>query len=235
MGACDAEVGSCAAEMGSCDAEVGACDAEVGSPVGPDLAVRGPQFAVQDPHFAVRGPHFALPNPHFAIQNPHLGDLDDAAGLDALRALDVELTALLVPAQIRQASLRMGRRLLEIAAENFASDAVASYAADVAAGTCAGHYPIAFALAGAGQGIDEETLVEAYLYSTLTSLTQNAVRAIPLGQLAGQRVLGGLRAHVPAAVVRSRAADPRHFGAAAPALEIHQMRHEHQRARMFAS
>ena len=157
------------------------------------------------------------------------------AGLGGLRRLDAELTALLVPAQVRQASVRMGRRLLEIAAENFASDAVAAYAADVAAGGCSGHYPVAFALAGAGQGIDEETLVEAYLYSTLTSLTQNAVRAIPLGQLAGQRVLGALRAHVPAAVVRSRTADPRHFGAAAPALEIHQMRHEHQRARMFAS
>jgi urease accessory protein len=47
--------------------------------------------------------------------------------------------------------------------------------------------------------------------------------------------LATLRTKVPSAVVRSRIADPRHFGAAAPALEIHQMRHEHQRARMFMS
>jgi urease accessory protein len=160
--------------------------------------------------------------------------------LAALAELDAELTAVLVPAQLRRASLTMGRRLLEIARDSFAPAVpvavdAASYAAEVAAGTCSGHLAIAYALAGAGQGLDEDTLVEAYLYSALTSLAQNAVRAIPLGQLAGQRVLGALRAEVPRAVVRSRAADPRHFGAAAPALEIHQMRHEHQRARMFVS
>lgn len=155
--------------------------------------------------------------------------------LPGIEALDAELTALLVPAQIRAASVKMGRRMLEIAREAFPAPIVEEYSAGLAAARCAGHYAIAFALAGAGQGLDEETVVEAYLYSTLTSLTYNAVRAIPLGQLAGQRVLATLRAKVPAAVVRSRTADPRHFGAAAPALEIHQMRHEHQRARMFMS
>ncbi|BCT75175.1 urease accessory protein UreF [Sinomonas cyclohexanicum] len=158
----------------------------------------------------------------------------------SLAELDAELTAVLLPAEIRRASQTMGRRLLEIAGESFAPVVpvladVASYAADAARGVCAGHYSIAFALAGAGQGLDEETLVEAYVYSALTSLTYNAIRAIPLGQLAGQRVLGALRARVPHAVVRSKTPDERLFGAAAPALEIHQMRHEHQRARMFVS
>lgn len=164
--------------------------------------------------------------PDVGVRGPDFG---------GLVALDAELTALLVPAQIRAASLKMGRRMLEIARESFPSHGVEAYARAIADNRCAGHYTIAFALAGAGQGLDEETLVEAYLYSALTSLTYNAVRAIPLGQLAGQRVLATLRAQVPAAVVRSRTADPRRFGAAAPALEIHQMRHEHQRARMFMS
>jgi urease accessory protein len=152
-----------------------------------------------------------------------------------LEGLDAELTALLIPAQIRAASLKMGRRVLEIARDSFPSDGVEAYAEAVADNRCTGHYTIVFAVAGTGQGLDEESLVEAYLYSTLTALTYNAVRAIPLGQLAGQRILATLRTKVPSAVVRSRIADPRHFGAAAPALEIHQMRHEHQRARMFMS
>ena len=158
-----------------------------------------------------------------------------AVDLAGIAALDEELTALLVPAQVRAASLKMGRRVLELSREAFPSEAVGAYADAVAAGECAGHYAIAFGLAGAGQGVDEETLVGACLYSTLTSLAYNAVRAIPLGQLAGQRVLATLRAQVPPAVERSRTADPRHFGAAAPALEVHQMRHEHQRARIFMS
>ena len=179
-----------------------------------------------------------------ALSRPDLGSPRDevsaaqgdfrGAGWD-LAELDAELSALLVPAQVRRASLTMGRRLLEIARDSFPSGAVEAYAAAVAEGRCDGHYAIALALAGAGQGIATEILVEAYVYSALTSLAYNAVRAIPLGQLAGQRVLGALRAQVPGAVVRSASLDPRHFGAAAPALEIHQMRHEHQRARMFMS
>lgn len=172
----------------------------------------------------------AVRRAHAAVHAPGCAD-----GLPGVEALDAELTALLVPAQIRAASLKMGRRVLEIARDAFPSAGVEEYSAAVAEGRCAGHYTIAFALAGGGEGLAEETLVEAYLYSTLTSLTYNAVRAIPLGQLAGQRVLATLRTEVPAAVVRSQSADPRHFGAAAPALEIHQMRHEHQHARMFMS
>ncbi|WP_287902213.1 urease accessory protein UreF [Arthrobacter sp.] len=155
--------------------------------------------------------------------------------LVGLQELDGELGALLIPRQLREASLRMGRRLLEIARESFPSPAVEAYADAVAAGDCQGHFVLAFALAAHGLGFDEDTVVEAHLSAALTSLAYNAVRAIPLGQLSGQRVLAGVRARVPAAVERSRTADERHFGAAAPALEIHQMRHEHQRARMFAS
>lgn len=152
-----------------------------------------------------------------------------------LAALDAELSALLVPRQIREASTRMGRRLLEIAADAFPSCAADAYAGSVRAGACAGHFVLAFAVAGAGQGFDEETLVEAYLHSSLATMVANAVRAIPLGQLAGQRVLAALGTEIPAAAERSRTLDEFDFGAAAPALEIRQMRHEHQHARLFAS
>lgn len=164
-----------------------------------------------------------------------LGDDSGGASRDRLHELDAEFGALLIPRQLREASLRMGRRLLEIAAESFPSPPVAAYADAVAEGHCQGHFVLAFALSAAGLGFEEDAVVEAHLSAALTSLAYNAVRAIPLGQLSGQRVLAGLRARVPAAVELSRTADERHFGAAAPALEIHQMRHEHQRARMFAS
>jgi len=176
-----------------------------------------------------------------AGQEPAGGTCSELSGvsrevsLRQLQELDAELGALLIPRQLREASLRMGRRLLEIAEESFPSPGVAAYARAVREGDCQGHFVLAFALAADGLGFEEDAVVEAHLSAALTSLAYNAVRAIPLGQLSGQRVLAGLRAQVPSAVVQSRDADERHFGAAAPALEIHQMRHEHQRARMFAS
>ena len=75
----------------------------------------------------------------------------------------------------------------------------------------------------------------AYLFATVTSLTQNAVRAIPLGQNAGQRLLRKAARDVAAAVARAGSLDLSDFGAVSPGLEISQMRHERQRARMFMS
>jgi urease accessory protein len=248
------EVGLGDAEVGRGDAEVGRGDAEVGRGGGPDLECAlpdvggggadlrhlppdvgggGPDLEHAPPDVGGGGPDLECAPPDLGGGGADLAHLPPDVG--GLAALDAELTALLIPAQIRAASLKMGRRMLETARDSFPSGAVEAYAEAVADNRCAGHYTIAYAVAGAGQRLDEETLVEAYLYSTLTALTYNAVRAIPLGQLAGQRILATLRTKVPAAVVRSRIADPRHFGAAAPALEIHQMRHEHQRARMFMS
>ena len=34
-----------------------------------------------------------------------------------------------------------------------------------------------------------DTIIDYYLYQNVSSLTQNAVRAIPLGQTAGQKVV----------------------------------------------
>jgi urease accessory protein len=75
----------------------------------------------------------------------------------------------------------------------------------------------------------------AYLFAAATSLTQNAVRAIPLGQNAGQRLLRQAADDVAAAVERVSHLTLDDFGAVTPGLEISQMRHEHQRARMFMS
>lgn len=38
-------------------------------------------------------------------------------------------------------------------------------------------------------GVDIGTIIDYYLYQNVSSLTQNAVRAIPLGQTAGQKWL----------------------------------------------
>ena len=36
-------------------------------------------------------------------------------------------------------------------------------------------------------GMNIDTIIDYYLYQNVSSLTQNAVRAIPLGQTAGQK------------------------------------------------
>ncbi|HEX9225925.1 MAG TPA: urease accessory protein UreF [Arthrobacter sp.] len=149
--------------------------------------------------------------------------------------LDALLTAQLLPRQLREASVKMGGRLLEIGAEIFPSLELAGYRALVGSGRAAGHQPLAFAVVARSLGVPLPEALAAYLFAAVTSLTQNAVRAIPLGQNAGQRLLRQAADDVAAAVIRAGSLDRSDFGAVSPGLEISQMRHERQRARMFMS
>lgn len=153
----------------------------------------------------------------------------------AVAELDALLSAQLLPRQLREASLKMGGRLLEIGTEVFPSPELAAYRELVATGRAAGHQPLAFAVVARSLGVPLPEALAAYLFATVTSLTQNAVRAIPLGQNAGQRLLRKASENVAAAVGRVSRLDRDDFGAVSPGLEISQMRHERQRARMFMS
>ena len=84
-------------------------------------------------------------------------------------------------------------------------------------------------------GIPADTAIAQHLYATLISLTQNAVRGIPLGQNTGQRIIFEAQTWVEKAVVQSRKLGMADFGAVAFGLEIAQMKHERQRARLFMS
>ena len=155
-------------------------------------------------------------------------------GVD-LGELDGLLSASLLPRQVREASLKMGGRLLEIGAEVFPSPALDLYRDLVATGRGAGHQPLAFAVVARSLRVPLQEALAAYLFATVTSLTQNAVRAIPLGQNAGQRVLRKAHDDVAAATDTIGRLTLDDLGAVSPGLEISQMRHERQRARMFMS
>jgi urease accessory protein len=154
---------------------------------------------------------------------------------EAVAGLDALLTGQLLPRQLREASIKMGARLLEIGSEVFPSAGLEEYRSLVTAGRAAGHQPLAFAVVARSLAVPLPEALAAYLFASVTSLTQNAVRAIPLGQNAGQRLLRKAADDVAAAVGQIGHLTPEDFGAVSPGLEISQMRHERQRARMFMS
>ncbi|WP_349930104.1 urease accessory protein UreF [Glutamicibacter mishrai] len=149
--------------------------------------------------------------------------------------LDQLIHASALPRQLRIAAQKMGARMLAVALAGFSVPALQSYQEAIRSGICTGHPAIAYALAARGAGAPLADALGSYLFSTATSLTQNAIRAIPLGQDAGQRVIRQMHEAVNAAVARIYTLDDRDLGVATPGLEIAQMRHEHQRARMFMS
>lgn len=149
--------------------------------------------------------------------------------------LDHRLTALSLPQQTRQAGITMGRRLLNIGVQSHLDPWLSSYHEGVETGQLNGHQACVWAVLARSAGIGVDAAVAQNLYSTIISLTQNAVRAVPLGQNAGQRIIAEARQSVLSAVERSQRLGPEDLGATAPGLEIAQMRHERQRSRLFMS
>ena len=170
---------------------------------------------------------------------------------EAIAHLDALLVAQAVPIQVRRAGVTMGRRMLTIARLALEGTdggrLLSRYAALIdtggsgntgdikGSGGCRSHPAIVLAIAGYALEAPAAAVTAAYLQSSVISLTQNAVRAIPLGQDAGQRAIASVRGDVRAAVRRIGGLDEMDLGAAAPGIEISQMRHERQRARMFMS
>ena len=157
---------------------------------------------------------------------------------EAIAHLDELLVAQAMPIQVRRAGVTMGRLLTiaRLALEGTDGDKLLSrYAALVDTEGCRAHPAIVLAIAGYALTAPPAVVTAAYLQSSVISLTQNAVRAIPLGQDAGQRAIASVRDDVRTAVRRIGGLDEMDLGAAAPGIEISQMRHERQRARMFMS
>ncbi len=80
-----------------------------------------------------------------------------------------------------------------------------------------------------------DTIIDYYLYQNVSSLTQNAVRAIPLGQTAGQKVVTSMIPYIEKTRQHILELAESDFGMTAPGLELNQMEHENVNVRIFIS
>jgi urease accessory protein len=95
--------------------------------------------------------------------------------------------------------------------------------------------PAAFALAARGFGVSAEAALTAYVWTWLENQVLCAMKSIPLGQVAGQRMLLALGAHVPDVVAAAQGVADDDLTNFAPGLAIASSRHETQYTRLFRS
>jgi urease accessory protein len=171
----------------------------------------------------------------FAVELVGASKSDDEK-LDLLAQLDALLHAAQTPKQVRVSMNSMGKRMSRVASI-VAPDGflVQEYARAISARTMHGNPGIATGLVLAAVGVSAREAVDAYLMQLATSMTQNAIRAIPLGQDAGQRVLVGAYPVIETAGQMTMAHTMADLGVVAPRLEVAQMQHEKLHARMFMS
>ncbi|MEO5883324.1 MAG: urease accessory protein UreF [Caldimonas sp.] len=96
-------------------------------------------------------------------------------------------------------------------------------------------WPVAFALAGAATGAPVRDVLVAFAAGWAENMVQAAMKAVPLGQAAGQRVLAGLAAAIPSAVDAALALPFAGMQAFTPMLAILSAQHEVQYSRLFRS
>lgn len=96
-------------------------------------------------------------------------------------------------------------------------------------------WAVAFALAATLADAPEQAALLSFGYAWAEGLVQAAVKAVPLGQNAGQRLLQTLVAALPAAADRALATDDAGRVAFAPMAALLSARHETQYSRLFRS
>ncbi|MCS4486297.1 urease accessory protein UreF [Staphylococcus americanisciuri] len=149
--------------------------------------------------------------------------------------LDQRLFVQTLPSEVRNGSKQMGHRIVKVISELYECEWIKWYQAQYEAKKAKLHPAICFTMLGHYLNIAVETIIDYYLYQNVSSITQNAVRAIPLGQTAGQRVIHHMMPHMKDARARIMCLDASQLGITAPGLELNQMMHEKLNVRIFVS
>jgi len=96
-------------------------------------------------------------------------------------------------------------------------------------------YPVAFALAASPLDADVRNCLLAYAFGWAENMVQAALKSVPLGQSAGQRILARLACGIPAAVESALQLPDDERQAFSPMLAILSAQHETQYSRLFRS
>jgi urease accessory protein len=96
-------------------------------------------------------------------------------------------------------------------------------------------YPVAFALAASQTEASVRDCLLAYAFGWAENMMQAAIKSVPLGQSAGQRMLARLAQAIPAAVESAMQLPDDERQAFSPMLAILSSQHETQYSRLFRS
>lgn len=151
---------------------------------------------------------------------------------DALVFWNTRFRASRESSELAAETLQMGGSLAKLADELGLLDASArAWGARLVPVTL----PAAFALAARGFDVPPAAALVGYVWSWIENQVLAAMKLVPLGQVAGQRLLVSLGARVPAAVATARAIADEAVSSFAPGLALASCRHETQYTRLFRS
>ena len=155
--------------------------------------------------------------------------------IEELKRLDVECTAVKLPKEIRQASQKLGNRLLKIFLATSNNTLINEFKKAVTEETITGNYSIAFGLFAAKFEIDKSDTLAGFYYNAAAGMVTNSVKLVPLGQQDGQKILFELQPLIKTLVTKSLNPNKELIGLCCPGFDIRAMQHESLYSRLYMS
>lgn len=155
--------------------------------------------------------------------------------LQQLLELDQECTALKSPKEVRQASIKLGVRLLKIFSPQLEHPLVREYEKAILENEAAGHYCLTYGLYAFLLHMPVEEALLAFYYNAAVGMVTNSVKLIPLGQLDGQDMLFRLHPLLQQLVQETLHLERDLVGICNIGFDVHCMQHEHLYSRLYMS
>ncbi|RED65633.1 urease accessory protein UreF [Cohnella lupini] len=130
---------------------------------------------------------------------------------------------------------KIGRRLLKLAPELFPAIPFRSLQEDMRGGRCYGSYPLVYGLICRGLNVTLDQAAEGYLYTSVATCVNAALRLISMGQTEAQRLTASMFPVIARSWAEVRHMDPSDAYGAMPLAELAMVRHETLYSRLFMS
>jgi urease accessory protein len=158
-----------------------------------------------------------------------------ASNLEKLLLLDNECTAVKLPKEMRQASNKLGLRLLKIFQPMCENDFINEYVNAIKNNNILGHYCIAFALCAYTLNINKQDALSGFYYNAAVGFVTNAVKLVPLSQQNGQAILFSLNPLIDELVQNTLEPNEDLIGLCCTGFDIKSMQHERLYSRLYMS
>lgn len=162
----------------------------------------------------------------------------DAASLGDLKLLaelDKECNAVKLPMEMRQASLKLGMRLLKIFQPMLQNELGDQYWKLIQEKRADGHYCIVFGMIASMLNISKSDAMHGFLYNAAVGFVTNSVKLVPLSQLTGQQILFSLQPLIEELAVKAMQPDRELVGLCCTGFDIRCMQHEQLYSRLYMS
>jgi urease accessory protein len=154
---------------------------------------------------------------------------------EEIKQLDDLCSAVKLPKEMRQASQKLGMRLIKIFQPLCNNDWLNRYAAAVQTKELSGHYCIAFGIVAHALQIAKADALTGFYYNAATGFVTNSVKLIPLSQQSGQALLFSLQPLITELVQKNLQPHKELIGLCCTGFDIRSMQHEQLYSRLYMS